>query len=239
MDRDLIFLKEANNDDLVILVDYLTKDKNGGYRISEELSGTELYKKNYPHNLRVMTDAIERELRLFGGNTIANIFRGEGPSYKEILCNVAKKCKVNFSESSSTERIEMLLLQKVFDDALEKMSEEDLKNVMNNLDIKKTVYGKAAMVMAIQYAVRSSGFLAYKMSVIVANMVARTLFGRGLSLAVNAGLTRSISVFAGPIGWAITGVWLIFDIASPAFRVTLPAVIHIAYMRQRAMTKFN
>lgn len=41
----------------------------------------------------------------------------------------------------------------------------------------------------------------------------------------------------GPIGWAITGLWLAVDIAGPAFRKTVPAVIHVAMLRQMLKNK--
>ncbi|HNE26607.1 MAG TPA: ubiquinol-cytochrome C chaperone family protein, partial [Pseudomonadales bacterium] len=44
-----------------------------------------------------------------------------------------------------------------------------------------------------------------------------------------------LKVLSGPIGWAITGIWTAIDIASPAFRVTIPAVIQIAALRQQSM----
>lgn len=89
---------------------------------------------------------------------------------------------------------------------------------------------------AVQSAIKLGGFASYKVAVIVANAVARALLGRGLSFAANAALTRWIGVFAGPIGWAVTIAWTALDIAGPAYRVTIPAVIQIAYMRVKANT---
>jgi uncharacterized protein YaaW (UPF0174 family) len=63
--------------------------------------------------------------------------------------------------------------------------------------------------------------------------------GRGLSYAANAGLTRWLSIFAGPIGWALTAVWTAIDLAGPAYRVTIPAVIQIAYMRAKMNYELN
>ena len=64
---------------------------------------------------------------------------------------------------------------------------------------------KALPVAALQIAIRASGFLAYKLALIVANAIARAILGRGLALATNAALTRGIAVFAGPIGWVSRG----------------------------------
>ncbi|GAA7072587.1 hypothetical protein VN0416_08100 [Helicobacter pylori] len=69
------------------------------------------------------------------------------------------------------------------------------------------------------------------MAVIVANAVAKTILGRGLSLAGNQVLTRTLSFLTGPVGWIITGVWTAIDIAGPAYRVTIPACIVVATLR--------
>ena len=66
---------------------------------------------------------------------------------------------------------------------------------------------------------------------IVANAIFKALFGRGLPLVVNAALTRAMAIFAGPIGWVVSGIWLLLDIAGPAFRVTMPAVTLVAMLR--------
>ena len=40
-----------------------------------------------------------------------------------------------------------------------------------------------------------------------------------------------LKILTGPIGWTITGLWTANDIASTAFRVTIPAVIYISAIR--------
>ena len=63
------------------------------------------------------------------------------------------------------------------------------------------------------------------------NAVLTAIFNRGLTLGGNVLLTRTASILTGPIGWIITGLWTMVDIAGPAYRVTIPAVIQIAYLR--------
>lgn len=230
MDKDLLFMRNAENADLKVLVDYLTQAT-----LTEELSIKECYKKYYPNQLQLMCEDIADELQRFGGNTFMNILRGGGVDYKELLIDVCKKMKVNFNPESTVEVIEYNLLQKTFIDSLDNMNDEELKKMINEMNIPHQGFGKQAMIAAIQIAIKKGGFAAYKLAVIVANAVCRTLLGRSLSFAANATLTRWLSVFAGPIGWAITTIWTAIDIAGPAYRVTIPAVIQIAYMR----TKIN
>ena len=125
----------------------------------------------------------------------------------------------------------MNLLMKILIDSLDKMDSEELKKVVEALNLKTTNFTKEAVVAALQAAMRMGGFASYKIAVIVANAVAKVLLKRGLSVGANAALSRWIGVFVGPIGWVLTGIWTLVDIAGPAFRVTIPAVIQVAYMR--------
>ena len=49
-DKNLKFLKHCSNDDLDILVELLTKDKDGDSIISEELTQSSGYQNHYPNS---------------------------------------------------------------------------------------------------------------------------------------------------------------------------------------------
>lgn len=236
-DKDLEFLGAMKSEDLDILVSTLTHDKDGEKRWSEMLTISEVYKRHYPNHQEYLGEIID-ELQRFGGNTFINILRGRGVYYREILCDVCDKCKVNYNENSKVKRIEELLLQKILKDSLEKMSKEDLEKLSRELGLDKTrnignlAKGNLA-TMIMQSAIQAGGFASYKIALFVANAVAKQMLGRGLTLAANATLTRTMSVFAGPLGWALTALWTAWDFAGPAYRVTIPAVIQVAYLRQK------
>lgn len=235
VDDDLKFLAKCHNDDLKVLTDYLTTDKDGKERITEGLTSTEAYKICYPDNLNDIWDDVAHELQLFGGNTLLNIFRGHGVPYREILIDACKKMKVNFNKDARIEFIEDSLLRKCLEDSIENMSAEELQQLVQTMNIKTANYSKEAMIVALQVAIRTGGFTPYKIAVVVANAVCRALLGRGLAIATNAALTRYMAIFAGPIGWLLTVIWTAVDIAGPAYRVTIPCCIQIAYMRRRSM----
>ena len=52
-------------------------------------------------------------------------------------------------------------------------------------------------------------------------------------------LSRFISIFCGPVGWLLLTGWTIWDIMGPAYRVTIPAVIQVAYMRTKYLSLSN
>ena len=239
IESNLKFLENADNEDLLVLTDYIIKDKNGNLRWTEGLSKKSTYKLYYPDRLSCMVGDITNELSLFAGNTFVNWIRGGGVDYDEILMDVCDKNGVNYNKNSPIEVIEMKLLQTIFINSLENMDQEEMEKVMKEMNIPHNGLGKQAMTAALLYAIKRGGFASYKIAVIVANAVAKAILGRGLSYAANAGLTRWLSIFAGPIGWALTAVWTAIDLAGPAYRVTIPAVIQIAYMRAKMNYELN
>ncbi|MDQ7015630.1 MAG: ubiquinol-cytochrome C chaperone family protein, partial [Gammaproteobacteria bacterium] len=179
-------------------------------------------------------DLIAAEIQCFGGNSFATMLRGgEGVVYKEVLTDACDKMKVNYNKNASVETMEMNLLMKILTDSMEKMKPEELKKIVEDLGLNTTNYSAQAVTAALQGAIKFSGFAAYQVALIVANAVAKALLGHGLKLATNAALTRSMAIFAGPIGWALTGLWALIDIAGPAYRVTIPVVIQVAFLRAK------
>lgn len=235
MDYNLIsVLQRADNEDLKTLCDIITLGKNGTPRISDSLTKTSVYKRNYPHNMAALIPGMVRELGLYGGNSVVNFFKGEGADYSTILRRVAKRLKVSFRDTQTDEVIEGYMLQKLFDDMSDSLTDEQLRTMAREFGIKPLRYSRQAMVAAFQIAIRRGGIYGLTWSMNLANVVARQAIGRGVAaFATGSVLSRSLSVLAGPIGWAFTAAWTAYDIAGPAYRVIVPAVIYIAYLRRK------
>jgi uncharacterized protein YaaW (UPF0174 family) len=224
-------LASSADDDLEFLVSYILNASN------ESLSSKDEYKRHQPKHSRY-TDLIAAEIREFGGNTFANMFRGEGPSYAEVVADVCGQLKVK--PGGDVVENEKKVLMKIVEDSWEKLSTQEREEFLE--EIRKAGHKGASLsaamplsVIMAQLGVRLAGFMAYRMAMVAANAVARQVLGRGLTLAANAGLARAIGAFAGPIGWIITGLWTAIDLAGPAYRVTIPCVIHVAYLRQKLL----
>lgn len=242
-DEDLEFLRSMQSTDLDTLVEILI-GKEGSGNFTEELTMNPLYKKFYPDHIKYIEE-IMGEIQCFGGNTFATMLRGgKGVLYKEILCDVCDKMKVNYNKNSSVERIEGELFAKILEKAIEQMDSKELEQIVKEINKGTNIssalgFGKQAALVAMQSAIKAGGFYSYQLALIVANAVAKQVIGRGLTFAANAGLTRAMSVFAGPIGWVITGLWTGVDLAGPAYRITIPAVIEVAYLRLRHSNTHN
>lgn len=235
MNENLIgVLERAENEDLKTLCDIITLGKSGTPRISDSLTKISVYKHNYPRNMSVLIPGMVRELGLYGSNSVVNFFKGEGADYSTILRKVAKRLKVNFRNTQSDEIIEGYMLQKLFDDVSENLSDEELRSMAREFGVKPLRYSRQALVVALQMSIRRGGIYGLAWSMNLANIVAKQAIGRGVAvIASGTVLSRTLSILTGPIGWALTTAWTAYDIAGPAYRVIVPAVIYIAYLRQK------
>lgn len=235
-DKHLDFLSKLANELLDVLVNIIIKDKKGNLRDSEDLTLQPEYIMYSPNHSKYW-HLIAADYQYFGGNTIVSMIRGKGVLYEEILNDTCKDMKVNLPKDASVEIKEINLLMKTIESALEKMSESEKKEFLKDFNYNSTNFTKQAIMAAIQIAIRAGGFASYQLAVVVANAIAKQVLGHGLKLAANAGLVRAVGIVAGPIGWAITAAWTATDTAGPAKRVTIPATIYIASLRQAELNK--
>lgn len=179
-----------------------------------------------------------REIRKFGGNTFANIFRDDGPPYKEVVEDVADKINATYRKGCSVEELESAVIVKVLGDAWEKMSEAERQALIGACKLSGKAWMAGGSAAALQAAFLAGGFQSYMILVIVVNAVVRQAIGvglvsSGLALATNATLTRAAAVVVGPIGWAVTALITAIQIAGPSYKVTIPSVVYIAFLRQK------
>lgn len=236
IDIELInVLKTSSNEDLEILIDIITGNGEGRLALSNEVK-TKLmeYKIGLQgHDSTYLL--IATEIQKFGGNTLINLFRRKGVSYREIVCDVANHVGANYNDKNDIAQIESTILVKIIENSLDQMSDDEKKSFFDQFGVEY-IQGAGPLAMAALIAtIKLTGFATYKLAAIVAQSTAKALLGKGLAFGTTGGLMKGISVFSGPIGWAITGIWTAFDLASPAYRVTVPCVIQIAYMRQKQL----
>lgn len=250
-DQDLEFLSKASNEDLVLLADSLIyKDAKHKSQKSPRFTATlqmdSLFDANYPNNMQVLWQSIAEELQKFGGNSGANwLFRrNKGVVYREILIDVCKRQKVKKVDfqKDSISAIENAFLQKTVELAIEKMKEDERKELLDGLRniesfgdfVKNTIMSKEALLDAVQIAFKAGGFKSYVLTLQVVNGISKTVVGRGLSLGANAALMKYVGSFmSGPWGWAFAAVTTVWGMMGPNKDATLKGVAIVAYMRKK------
>lgn len=115
------------------------------------------------------------------------------------------------------------------------MTEEELKKLAQELQLNLTNPTPQLILIAIQAAIKTSGFAALELVTLSAISVINALGGIATFGTLFAA-QRALAFIAGPIGLALSSAWLLSDIAGPAYRVTVPACIIVAYLRQKHLS---
>lgn len=246
-------LQYAEDEDLGILADYVTDSGKGRLTLDsaacKQLNEARTL-NNFSFQDRVL---LSREILAFGGNTLSNAYRGMRSSveagslldkilpdanaqlpYVEVVKDVASHMGVKLPKDASVVDAETMLLQHMLQSAFEKMTPAERDEILAELGGGVTGIGPAATASLIT-AARMGGFKTFQIAAMVAGSLAKVILGKGLPFKVMGMLMKSLKVVTGPIGWVVTGAWAVADMAAPAYRVTVPAVVQIAYIRQKLL----
>ena len=236
-DKDLRFLSSCENEDLRVLCDILTHDRLGNIRITEQLTATDEYNRNYPEDMLFLVPQISNELLKYGSNTLATFWHNEPDSYETVLRRVCKQMDVRTMEQDSVTKMERNLLTTLCQDTLNKMSERELRLLANENGIPDKTLTRQALTAALLMAIRTSRAVLTRIAARIIQYIVEIITVRGVATAGIETATRAVGGALGPIGWIALGAWTVYDITSPAYRVCVPAVLQVAYMRLNRFEK--
>ena len=111
------------------------------------------------------------------------------------------------------------------------MSEEERRELLDQIRRPNLASLKGGSVVACQYVLRAGGFASYQLMLRVANAIAWATVGHGLSLVANATLAKTMSYALGPPAWAASTLLTLYQISGPSYKVIIPSVVHIAGLR--------
>ena len=217
-------LLNADKGDIDLLIDYVTNTGKFGFSMSDSVKGVlqDAKRQDIPdeETLRLLV----RELQHFGGNTFVNLFRRNGVNYSEIVDDVASHLKMKVPAAASVEEKEALIIDCVFTSSWKKMSDDERRQILRGMGISTSV---------------SLDIPVWQKAALVTSGLAQTTAGKVLPLIAGLGIGRVLGVLTGPVGLAITGLYTAYDISNPAFRVTLPCVVQIAWIRLKNSRQFR
>lgn len=244
-DPGLKFLAMSDSDDVSNLAQILIYDTDGEARRTSSIlidPGFTAH-KDMPNKWLKSWQVVAGELQLYGGDSVVNLFRGTGVLYEEILTDVCGRVGVKLDkEDKEFVQKEAKLIEFLADQAWEKMDEaqrEDFLQKINLMDRFKDAGG----LSPVRLALATGGAAAMLLYEYVAAAMLTSL-GAGLAMRIAGpmaagaiGSRLGVAAFAGPFA-AVLGVALAVPMVSgTAYRVTMPAVIQIAYMRKKYLER--
>lgn len=233
-------MSTKSNSDLTIFLISIAGSSEGRKAIEELMKRNDISDYDFSSNYST-TKSIEKlvtEIRLNGGNTIANICRmWEGVDYDEIVDDVADKVGAperDIKEAKDVCEKELILLNHVLKKYFEGLSEEERKQTMDTLREK---LGRDADTFYRMFGVGGAAAIGQVISLVGARVVSRILaqvigviLARQAAVLAARSATQAIMT-AIPFVNIIMGALLVFDVTGPAYRKTVPTVLTIAALR--------
>lgn len=242
---DVVLNKIHNIEDWKSLVDIC----DCAYKIKpEELSRVGLVKN------------FNQEIRSNYGHTFLNMFRDEyEPDYEEIVRETAIKLKIKsvpdkLNSIFDVECAERLIIGKILEEVKEAIIKKEGYAAWEKIeaDVKANIEklyheGKISTSDYTKYIQRvgQGGLIAFIISGNIVGFkffqlanqlffaIAR-YFGISVGVAVAGPIIgRTIAAFLGPLGWILSGLWLIVDLGSTNWKKTIGTVFFIAVLRQQ------
>lgn len=223
-DDDLDFLQHCSEEQLANITRLLTHNEKGKARLSSVLNHNDLFKsmEGHPEQHRRNWQLIAGELQNYGGDSIANKLRGHGKLYRAILLDVSKRLKLKADKEMSTFEIEQSLLEHFLRNAWQKMDAEHKQEFLQAVDAKVSELEELLPLLM------KDRNLAKGVSHLLSGQLTRILRTHAAVSVIGHGLLRGAGL-GGPVGAALNGVKAV---SGSAYRVTIPAVLHIACLRR-------
>ncbi|HGV0029473.1 TPA: acidic protein MsyB [Citrobacter freundii] len=223
-DDDLDFLQHCSEEQLANITRLLTHNEKGKARLSSVLNHNDLFKsmEGHPEQHRRNWQLIAGELQHYGGDSIANKLRGHGKLYRAILLDVSKRLKIKADKEMSTFEIEQSLLEHFLRNAWKKMDAGQKQEFLQAVDAKVSELEELLPLLL------KDRHLAKGVSHLLSGQLTKILRTHAAVSVIGHGLLRGAGL-GGPVGAALNGVKAV---SGSAYRVTIPAVLHIACLRR-------
>jgi uncharacterized protein YaaW (UPF0174 family) len=138
------------------------------------------------------------------------------PYYKQILIMTADK--MGISAVGSVKELEARISQKAFNQFIEKLPEKEKEKLERELI--KTINDLEIEGLGHIYLTATTALSAISSAV-----------GITLPFVIYTSLTRAISILIGPIGWILGGVFTIWSLWQPNYKVLIPAILYITALK--------
>ena len=232
-DADLdTVLQAASNEELAPLVQFIKASS-----FSERLTSDDSFVRYYPNHARYC-HVISAEIRAFGGHTIVNLLRGgKGPDYHTVVADVLKHMKIDYQEDDNIFELERKLIAYVMKDMYGKMDNEQRELIVSEVKQYQSNDG-ALVVKALEKGdlAQLSPKALLLLSSVISSSIAKIMgVSVSISNALGSALGQSANKIQTLLNMSVDVLYSIFnsiyEFGGPAYKVTVPCVIHVAMLR--------
>jgi uncharacterized protein YaaW (UPF0174 family) len=255
VDKDLTqLLRHCDNDELEPIVTMILSAP------SQTLTMQPGYKEHQGDH-KAYIDEIVYEITSFGGNSIANLTRGHGVPYGEMVQAVAKKLGVKPGATDTTPLLEEKILLKVLRLSYDKLSEDDrvaLQGLLfgaqngngdggvigngiapedstaGSLPSNELLAGLSEEDFSRRLATASTSLLGDRLQHAI-DIASRSVQMRQVLTSIMKAAVAKIATVGvgGPLSWAVAAGQAIYDLFGPNYTFALGLVAQIGLLRQK------
>lgn len=196
---------------------------------------TELYARHdvEPHK---GATALVKALCKDGGSTVANLCRRGGVSYLEVVRDVAEQLGVKgASASRDVAELEQRALDAAWQRFQAKATDKELQEIAELAAHARHRYASRAAAKAVTVAALRTAAIHVLIKLYGRRLVWMILWRVVLPRLGLMAALRTVPWLAGgalgPIGWAVAGAGVLYELDKPAMRKTLESVLQIANLR--------
>lgn len=229
-------LKAASHEDLQILADIITDEGKGRLSLSDAVK-QKILKNKKNNTLHSIVGDLAREICSFGSNTVLSFVGKRNTEYSVVVRDVAKKLGAKTPKGASIIDLEELIIREVLKKVLAKSS-SDVVSFLESEGFKldkerlKEIQKKGDMTAMVSFLFTFVG--PYGLSrLVIMGIASGMAIGVGAGGAVmGAAVVARAPTLLNPVGVVLSAAWIAYGVSGPAYRVTVPAVVCVAAIRQ-------
>jgi len=193
-----------------------------------------LYHSRTRQNLKDKIGLAVKKARVEKGS-LPFLVKYEIPSWEQLVSDFAKRLKVH-SEEKSTEQLEEYVCHAVIVQALSAMSPEsrseffnksiNIDEIVNSANIENPSLKGPQTALGLLSAVQLPGFSMYMASTTALGFASGSS-GVTLPFAAYTGLTTTLSILTGPVGFTAAALWGVWSITGPEWKKLGPIILYV------------
>lgn len=189
----------------------------------------------YKRHSKYTPESLLEEICFDGSNTLASILRGWKPvHYDEVVRDVAEKIGIKSSviSQNNIRENEMLIMGKLIETYWNKLSDEERSDMLTHIhNLDKIAINPSVIFNILKLGGNIIPILISKIGIKATQQVVLNILEYIIARqAVLQGTKYILGMFV-PLLNIIMNLWLLADIAGPAYRKTIPSVVTIAMIR--------
>lgn len=220
-------LLSSSEAELALLIEFLGRPPSGLLWLDRRVRD-----RSATHAERV--EAVVAEVLRFGSHTVTGRLGAAKGAYVQLVCDVLQELELSETPARGIHELELRVVRYVLDSEFDRLPPDRQEALLEHFFAGDFFVGGLRGYDALHPLMTRVGpeqrqLSAGKIGRTVRRAGGRELRRRARSMAMKAALKVIVRGFAAPVQWAMTA----WDWLGPAFRVTVPVICYLAFLRHR------